>query len=119
MAVFPIFQMALCAGIACVSALLVMSIFRHWFKIRSLRDLIGIAAVVGVAILVWRVVGNTPALNNDPIAGVSPNDVFAPLFTYLMIGWYAAFRQPDDHVRFEQVRVLLTLISFVVNVVTI
>jgi hypothetical protein len=50
---------------------------------------------------------------------VSPNDVLCPLVTYLFIGFYAAFRRPTDTIRFEQARVLLTLVSFVVNVVTI
>ncbi len=50
---------------------------------------------------------------------VSTNDVLCPLVSYLFIGWYAAFRCPVDGMRFEQARVLLTLVSFVINVVTI
>jgi hypothetical protein len=50
---------------------------------------------------------------------VSPNDVLCPLVTYLFIGFYAAFRRPTDAIRFEQARVLLTLVTFLVNVVTI
>ena len=50
---------------------------------------------------------------------MSPNDVLCPLVTYLFVGFYAAFRPPADPIRFEQARVLLTLVSFVVNVVTI
>ena len=45
--------------------------------------------------------------------------MLCPLVTYLFIGWYAAVRRPLDVTRFEQARVLLTLVSFVVNVVTI
>jgi hypothetical protein len=41
------------------------------------------------------------------------------LVTYLFVGWYAAFRRPTNAIRFEQARVVLTLVSFVVNVVTI
>ena len=37
----------------------------------------------------------------------------------VFIGFYAAFRRPVDTMRFEQARVLLTLVSFIVNVVTI
>jgi hypothetical protein len=62
---------------------------------------------------VWRSAANTSALNNDPIPVVSPNDVLCPLVTYLFIGFYAAFRPPLDTKRFEQSRVLLTLVSFV------
>ena len=57
-------------------------------------------------------------MNTDPIPGVSPNDVLCPLVTYLFIGFYAAFRPPLDARRFEQARVLLTLVSFIVDVVT-
>jgi len=45
--------------------------------------------------------------------------VLCPLVTYLFTGFYAAFRRPVDSMRFEQARALLTLVSFVVNVVTI
>ncbi len=41
------------------------------------------------------------------------------LVTYLLIGFYAAFMRPLDAARFEQARVLLALMSFVVNVITI
>ncbi len=45
--------------------------------------------------------------------------MLCPLVTYLFVGWYAAFRRPADAIRFEQARVLLTLVSFMINVVTI
>ena len=54
-----------------------------------------------------------------PFQRSRPNDVLCPLVTYLFIGFYAAFRSPADTIRFEQARVLLTLVSFVVNVITI
>jgi hypothetical protein len=79
----------------------------------------GGALVVGLSVLVWRSAGNTRALNNDPIPGVSPNDVLCPLVTYLFLGFYAALQRPLDSIRFEQARMLLTLVSFVINVVTI
>ena len=82
-------------------------------------DCLLVALVVGISVIVWRSAGNTGALNNDTIPVVSPNDVLCPLVTYLFIGFYATFRPPLDARRFEQVRVLLTLVSFIVNVVTI
>src|SRR6266487_3895618 len=99
-AVFPFAHIALTAAITAGASLLV-------------------AVVVGISVIVWRSAGNTGALNNDPIPPVSPNDVLCPLVTYLFVGFYAAFRRPADPMRFEQARVLLTLLSFVVNVVTI
>ncbi len=117
--VFPLAHIALTAAITAGAALLLLIGLRtRWIQLR-LSDCLLVAIVVGISVFVWRSAANTGALNNDPIAGVSPNDVLCPLVTYLFIGFYAAFRRPADAVRFEQARVLLTLISFVVNVVTI
>jgi hypothetical protein len=117
--VFPFAHIALTAAIAAVVALLLLVILRLRFTKLRLPDCLLVALVVGLSVMVWRSAGNTGALNNDPIPGVSPNDVLCPLVSYLFIGFYAAFRRPVDTVRFEQARVLLTLVSFVVNVVTI
>ena len=110
--VFPFAHIALTAAIAAVVALLVLVVLRPRFKMLSLVDCLLVAVVVGISVIVWRSAGNTGALNNDPIPPVSPNDVLCPLVTYLFIGFYAAFRPPLDAKRFEQVRVLLTLVSF-------
>jgi hypothetical protein len=117
--VFSFAHIALTAAITAVIALLLLVVMRSRFKMLRLSDCLLVAVVVGLSVIVWRSVGNTGALNNDPIPGVSPNDVLCPLVTYLFIGFYAAFRPPLDARRFEQARVLLTLVSFVVNVVTI
>lgn len=117
--VFPFAHIALTAAITAGAALLVPVVLRARFKSLPLVDCLLVAVVVGISVMVWRSAGNTGALNNDPIPPVSPNDVLCPLVTYLFIGFYAAFRRPADAIRFEQVRVLLTLVSFVVNVVTI
>lgn len=117
--IFPFAHIALTAAITAVVAALVLVTLRWRFKGLSLVDCLLVAIVVGCSVLVWRSAGNTGALNNDPIPGVSPNDVLCPLVTYLFVGWYAVFRRPMDAQRFEQARVLLTLASFVVNVVTI
>lgn len=117
--IFPLFQIALTAGIGSFAAFLLLLLARSFSHIGSLSDMIGLAVVVGVSILVWRAAGNTAALNLDPIPAISPNDVLCSLVTYLFLGWYAAFRRPADTSRFEQMRVVLTLVSFLVNVVTI
>lgn len=119
LALFPLAYIALTAAITAGVAALVLAILRGRFLRLSLFDCLLVAVVVGCSVLVWRSVGNTGALNADPIPGVSPNDVLASLVTYLSLGFYAAFRRPADAIRFEQVRVLLTLISLVVNIVTI
>ncbi len=117
--IFPFAHIALTAAITAGVALLLLVVLRARFTTLPLVDCLLVAVVVGLSVIVWRSAGNTGALNNDPIPPVSPNDVLCPLVTYLFIGFYAAFRRPVDAVRFEQARVLLTLVSFVVNVVTI
>ncbi len=117
--VFPFVHIALTAAITAGVALLVLVVLRTCVKALPLVDCLLVAVVVGISVIVWRSAGNTGALNNDPIPLVSPNDVLCPLVTYLFVGFYAAFRHPTDAIRFEQARVLLTLVSFVVNVVTI
>ncbi|MFL5658869.1 MAG: hypothetical protein ACJ8CB_32385 [Ktedonobacteraceae bacterium] len=117
--VFPFAHIALTAAITAGIALLVLVALRIRFKALPLVDCLLVAVVVGLSVIVWRSAGNTGALNNDPIPPVSPNDVLCPLVTYLFVGFYAAFRCPTDTIRFEQARVVLTLVSFVINVVTI
>jgi hypothetical protein len=117
--VFPFAHIALTAAMTAGVAFLLLVVLRLRFITLSLVDSLLVAVVVGCSVLLWREAANTGALNTDPISGVSPNDVLCPLVTYLFIGFYAAFRRPVDAIRFEQARVLLTLVSFVVNVVTI
>lgn len=117
--VFPLVHIALTSAITAGVALLVLLMLRTRWQAGSLVDGVLVAIVAGLSVLVWRSVGNTGALNNDPIPGVSPNDVLCPLVTYLFLGFYTAFRRPADPVHFEQVRVGLAVVSLVVNVVTI
>jgi hypothetical protein len=111
--VFPFAHIALTAAITAAVAALVLVALRWRFKTLELSDCLLIALVVGCSVMVWRSAGNTGALNNDPIPPLSPNDVLCPLVTYLFTGFYAAFRRPADTIRFEQARVLLTLVTFV------
>src|SRR5260221_1666089 len=97
-----------------------------WLYSRSAKDArllpvdIALAAiVVGISILLWREAGNTPMLNDDPIPVVSPNDVLCPVVTYVCLGIMAAFRSNMQGFHLARVRALLTLVSLVVNVVTI
>lgn len=103
MAVFPLMHIALTAAITIGVALLVLLLLRSRVRSFSVFDCLLVAVVAGISVLVWRSVGNTGALNNDPIPGVSPNDVLCPLVTYLFLGFYAAFRPPADPLRFERI----------------
>ncbi|HLG79346.1 MAG TPA: hypothetical protein VKX46_23235 [Ktedonobacteraceae bacterium] len=118
--VFSFSQIALTAAIMAVVSLLLLLGARQYFKRGSLGEVILIALVAGFSVLVWRSVGNTTALNADPIPAISPNDVLCPVITYVFLGMYAAVRKHGEHdARFEQIRAVLTLVSFVVNVITI
>mgnify|MGYP001292098527 CR=1 FL=1 len=121
--VFSFSQIALTAGIMVVASLLLLCGARQCFNVRSLGEVILIAVVAGFSVLAWRSAGNTTALNADPIPAISPNDVLCPVMTYVFLGVYGALgalRHPGEQDgRFEQVRAVLTLVSFVVNVITI
>jgi hypothetical protein len=117
--VFPLSHIALTAAITAGVALLVLFILRSRLRGLSLVDYLLLAVVAGLSVLVWRSAGNTGTLNTDSIPAVSPNDVLCPLVTYLFLGFYAAFQRPANAIHFEQARVFLTLVSFVVNVITI
>lgn len=67
----------------------------------------------------WRLSGNVPELNDDPIGALSPNDWLCPVVTYVVLGIYGALWPPPDRTDWARVRALLTVVSFGVNVVTI
>lgn len=117
--IFSFGQIAWTAVIASVVAILALLIMQRRMKALSIGEMVIVALMVGLSVLVWRSAANTASLNDDPIAGVSPNDVLCPVITYVFLGLYAAVRRPMDPFRFEQARAVLTLLSFVVNVVTI
>jgi len=104
-----------------VLSLVVLAVYARWARSGGLSrsDTVLIAVVVGLSILLWREAGNTAALNEDPIPLVSPNDVLCPVVTYVSLsvlaGFRASLRRPD----WPRVRAVLTLLSLVVNVVTI
>ncbi|MEP7200580.1 MAG: hypothetical protein ABI874_12235 [Chloroflexota bacterium] len=114
--VFPVWWIAVTALIAAIVSWIVL---RWRFTTINTREQIIIALVVGVSVLAWRASGNVPLLNDDPVSALSPNDWLCPIVTYVFLGVYAAFRRPADLARWEQTRALLTIVSFVVNVVTI
>jgi hypothetical protein len=77
--------------------------------------MIGIAA--GVGILLWRLGANTPALNDDPIPGVSPADVLSGPVAFVAIGVYTGLRGSSE--RWASVQSLAAVVALVVNIVTI
>jgi hypothetical protein len=118
--VFSHAQIAISTVVGVVLAYVVIVAYARWAKIPvRTPDSLLIAAVVGFSILLWREAGNTAALNDDPIPVVSPNDVLCPVVTYVCLGILAAFRAIINGPHWPRIRALLTLLSLVVNVVTI
>lgn len=103
-----------------VASAIVVGAYARWARTPvNVADTLLIALTVGASILLWREAGNTPPLNEDPIPVVSPNDVLAPIVTYVCLGLLAAFRPAIRNAQWTQLRAMLTLLSLVVNVVTI
>jgi hypothetical protein len=113
-------QIAISAVVGLVAGAIVVVAYARWTGVPiSLIDTLLIALTVGASILVWREAGNTPALNDDPIPVVSPNDVLGPVLTYVCLGLLAAFRKSVRTDEWPRLRAVLTLLSLVVNIVTI
>jgi len=114
-------QILFSAAVGALASFIVLALYARWSKQSPFlwREAIVQAVVVGLSILVWRAAGNTQALNDDPIPVVSPNDVLCPLVTYVSLGLYAGVRRFAEGSNWQRERALLTLVSLVVNVVTI
>ena len=113
-------QIAISAVVGLVASAIVVVAYARWTrKPVSLTDTLLISVTVGVSILLWREAGNTTALNDDPIPVVSPNDVLSPVLTYVSLGLLAAFRSSVRTSQWPRLRAVLTLLSLVVNIVTI
>jgi hypothetical protein len=113
-------QIAISAVVGLVASAIVVFAYARWTrKPVSLIDTLLISLTVGVSILLWREAGNTSALNDDPIPVVSPNDVLSPVLTYVCLGLLAAFRPSVRTSEWPRLRAVLTLLSLVVNIVTI
>ncbi|GAC1317866.1 MAG: hypothetical protein NVSMB2_12090 [Chloroflexota bacterium] len=118
-------QILISAGVGALTSLVVVAVYSRLVKpvsgaaaLRSVEQVL-LAAVVGLSIMLWRMAGNTPSLNDDAIPLVSPNDVLCPVLTYVCLGVFDGIRQVQPGGEWQRVRALLTLVSLVVNVVTI
>jgi len=118
---FSLTQILVSTLVGSIASLVVLWLYSRSTKDAALRpvDAVLAAIVVGISILLWREAGNTPALNDDPIPVVSPNDVLCPVVTYVCLGILAGFRSSIVGAPWPRIRAVLTLVSLVVNVVTI
>jgi hypothetical protein len=76
---------------------------------------IGLAA--GLGVFLWRLGANIPALNDDPIPGVSPADVLSGPVAFVAVGVYTGLR--GDSEGRASAQALAVLVALVVNIVTI
>ena len=116
---FSAAQILVSAVVGALVSLVVLALYARSSKQGIVwREAVLWTLVVGLSIVLWRAAANTQSLNDDPIPLVSPNDVLCPVVTYIGLGLYAGTRlgNPPD---WQRTRALLTLVSFVVNVVTI
>ncbi len=113
-------QIAVSTLVGIIATAIVVAAYARWSKAPvNLVDTLLLSLTVGVSILLWREAGNTPPLNDDPIPVVSPNDVLCPVLTCVCLGLLAAFRPGIGSGQWPRLRAVLTLLSLVVNVVTI
>lgn len=86
---------------------------------RRIVDSMVLGALAAATVFLLRKSANVPQLNNDGLSGFSANDWLAPTVTWVVLGFYGAFRPPVESRRFEQGRAAATVIAFAVNVLTI
>jgi len=86
---------------------------------RSTRSIAAVCIVAALATFGERLCANMPQLNNDGVPGISANDLLAPALTYILLSIYADLVPPTNPNQFAKLRVLLTAIALVVNVITI
>jgi hypothetical protein len=118
-AVVAVFSPGHIALTAAVTGVLGLLILRWRLRPLAVGESIVIALLAAASVLAWRLSANMAPLNSDGLPGFSANDWLCPVVTYVFLGLYAAARPPTDGRRWGQVRALLTVVSFVVNVVTI
>lgn len=114
-------QIVVSAVVGAALSFTLLLLYGRWSKdaVLPLGEAGLVALIVGLSILFWRLAGNVAQLNEDPIPPVSPNDVLCPMFTYVCLGLYAGLRATASHPHWGRIRAALTILSLVVNVVTI
>jgi len=118
--VFTVGQIALTAAVGAVLSFVVLFFLARTLPPRGARwgELLAASLVVGLSILTWRLSANVPMLNDDPIAFFSPNDWLCPVVTYIFLGVYGGVCRLATEPPWPRTCAVLTVISLVVNVVT-
>jgi hypothetical protein len=114
--IFSVVHILLTAAITSVLALIITL----WRLPRSAwPDILAITVLSGVAVVLWRLSANMPALNDDGLPGFSANDWAAPVLTFVFLSLFSDLRIPADSDRYRHARALATLAALAVNVITI
>ena len=116
---FLALQIIFSALVATIGSFVVLLLWHRRSPMSFAWEVITPAVLVGLSVLIWRFVANLTQLNDDLVPGVSPNDVLCPVVTYTILGCYFGFRGKGDPTRWERIRAVLTVISLLVNVITI
>lgn len=88
----------------------------------AIGDLFGVGIASWLAVPLWRLSANTPALNDDLIPGVSPADVLSAPLAYIAAEIYVRLRAsgtPGQSGRLAVAPAVAALVALIVNVVTI
>lgn len=78
-----------------------------------------ICTLAALATFGERLCANMTQLNDDGVPMFSANDLLAPALTYIVLSIYADLRPPENPQSFARLRVAVTALALVVNVVTI
>jgi hypothetical protein len=121
----PFVLIILLAAAGTVLSLFVLFIYKRRFFAATKhvlavtnQEILVLSLLVGLSILLWRSVGNVPDLNGDPGNSLlTPNTLLCPVMTYVLLGMYSIWRSnyQANPVEWGQIRVVLTLLSFIVN----
>jgi hypothetical protein len=84
---------------------------------RQVIDLLLIGLAAGLGVLLWRLGANIPALNDDPIPGISPADVLSGPVAFVAVGVYIGLRGGSE--RWRATQALAVIVALLVNIITI
>jgi hypothetical protein len=117
--VFPLWWIALTALTAAGLSAIVLLIAHIRFKAVTALEVVLLTVTVGVSVLAGRLSCNVPVLNQDPIAGFSPNDFICPMLTFVLLEVVVGLRPFEHPTNWPRIRAVLVIVSFAVNVLTI
>jgi hypothetical protein len=107
----------LVAALAGATAVLRCSVWAPGQRAGQVMDALMIGLAAGLGVLLWRLGANIPALNDDPIPGVSPADVLSGPVAFVAVSVYTGLRGTSE--RWASAQALAAVVALVVNIFTI